>query len=83
MECQVFGTDSLLVEIGAVVMHAVDEERNELSAEEIEYIARITKRMVKETKMQLGEIAHLLPEEIPQETVDRILRKSRGETNGV
>ena len=79
MECQVFGTDSLLVEIGAVVMSAVEEDREELSAEEIEYITRITKRMVKETKMQLGEIAHLLPEEISQETVDRILKRGGGQ----
>ncbi len=78
MESKLFGTDALLVEIGAVVMHAVDEERNELSAEEIDYITGITKRMVKETKMQLGEIAHLLPEEISQETVDEILRDFRG-----
>ncbi len=78
MECQAFGTDPLLIEIGAVIMHTVDEGRSELNAEEIEYITRITKRMVKETKMQLGEIAHLLPEEIPQETVDEILRGNRG-----
>jgi len=78
MECQGFSTDSLLIEIGAVVMHTVDEGRSEFNAEEIEYITRITKRMVKETKMQLGEIAHLLPEEIPQETVDEILRSNRG-----
>jgi len=83
MESQIFGTDSLLIEIGAVVMHTVDEGRNELNAEETEYITRITKRMVKETKIQLGEIAHLLPEEIPQETVDKILRRNRGDTNGV
>ncbi len=78
MENQVFGTDSLLIEIGAVVMHTVDEDRNELNAEEIEYITGITRRMIKETKMQLGEIAHLLPEEIPQETVDKILRRNGG-----
>jgi len=30
--------------------------------------------MVKETKMQLGEIAHLLPEEIPEEAVVQILK---------
>ncbi len=79
MENQVFGSDSLLIEIGSVVMQTVDEDRNELNAEEIEYITRITRRMIKETKMQLGEIAHLLPEEIPQETVDKILRGDRGE----
>ena len=78
MECKLFGTDALLVEIGAVVMHAVDEERDELNAEEIDYITGITKRMVKETKMQLSEIAHLLPEEIPQETIDEILKDNRG-----
>jgi len=83
MENQVFGSDSLLIEIGSVVMHTVDEDRNELNAEEIEYIIRITKRMVKETKMQLGEISHLLPEEITQETVDKILRRNGGYTNGV
>ncbi len=83
MECEVFGSDALLIEIGAVIMHTVDEGRSELNAEEIKYITRITKRMVKETKMQLGEIAHLLPEEIPQETVDEILRGNRGLDNGV
>jgi len=31
---------------------------------EIEYITKFTNRLVKETKMQLGEIAHLLPEQI-------------------
>ncbi len=74
MECQVFGTDALLIEIGAVVMHTVDEGRSEFNAEEIEYITRITKRMVKETKMELGEIAHLMPEEIPEEIVAQILK---------
>ena len=78
MECQMFGADALLIEIGAVVMHTVDEDRSELNAEEIEYIKRITKRMVKETKMQLGAISHLLPEEISQEAVDEILRGNRG-----
>jgi hypothetical protein len=64
MEYGIVGTDPLLVEIGAVVMHLVDEGRSQLSTEETEYISRITKRMVKETKMQLGEIAHLLPDPI-------------------
>jgi len=64
MEYGVVGTDPLLIEIRGIAMHLVDEDRSELNAEEIEYIARITKRMVKETKMQLGEIAHLLPEQI-------------------
>ncbi len=64
MEYGIVGTDPLLVEIGSVVMHLVDEGRSELEAEEIEYITRITKRMVKETKMQLGAISHLLPDRI-------------------
>jgi len=64
MEYEVVGTDPLLIEIGAVVMHLVDEGRSELNAEEIEYITGITKRMVKEIKIQLGEIAHLLPDPI-------------------
>ncbi len=78
MEYGIVGTDPLLIEIGAVIMHTVDEGRSELNAEEIEYITRITRRMVKETKMELSQIAHLLQEEIPQETVDEILRGNRG-----
>ncbi len=74
MESLIFGTDSLLIEIGAVVMHTVDEGRSEFNAEEIEYITRITKRMVKETKMELSEIVHLMPEEIPEEIVVQILK---------
>jgi hypothetical protein len=64
MEYGAVGTDPLLIEVGAIVMHIVDEGRSELNAEEIEYITRITKRMVKEAKIQLGEIAHLLPDPI-------------------
>jgi len=64
MEYGAVGTDPLLIEVGAIVMHLVDEGRSELNAEEIEYITRITKRMVKEIKIQLGEIAHLLPDPI-------------------
>ncbi len=64
MEYGAVGTDPLLIEVGAIVMHIVDEGRSELNAEEIEYITRITKRMVKEIKIQLGEIAHLLPDPI-------------------
>ena len=78
MECELVAENSLLVEIGAVVMQVVDEDRSQLNAEEIEYITRITKRMVKETKMQLGDIAHLLPEEIPEEDLDKILKRGRG-----
>ncbi len=64
MEYGAVGTDPLLIEVGAIVMHIVDEGRSELNAEEIEYITRITKRMVKETKIRLGELAHLLPDPI-------------------
>ena len=67
--------DSLLSEINTVIGNAAQNGREDLNAEEIEYITRITKRMVKETKMQLGEIAHLLPEEIPEEDIDKILRE--------
>ncbi len=74
MEYGIVGTDPLLIEIGAVVMLLVDEGRNDLKAEEIEYITRITKRMVKETKMELSEIVHLMPEEIPEEIVVQILK---------
>ncbi len=75
MEYGIVGTDPLLVEIGAVVMHLVDEGRSELDAEEIEYIKRITKRMVKDTKLESSKIALLLPEEIPQEIVVQILKR--------
>ena len=78
MKCQVFGTDALLIEIGAVIMHTADEGRSDLNAEEIEYITRITRRMVKETKMQLGQIALLMPEEIPEEIVVQILKGHGG-----
>ena len=74
MECKLVSTDSILCEINAVIGHAAENGRNELNAEEIEYITRITKRMVKETKMQLGEIALLMPEEIPEEIVVQILK---------
>ncbi len=64
MECKLVSTDTILSEINAVIGHAAENGRDELNAEEIEYITRITKRMVKETNMQLGEIAHLLPDSI-------------------
>jgi len=74
MECKLVSTDTILIEINAVIGHAVENGHDELNAEEIEYITRITKRMVKETKMQLGEIALLMPEEIPEEIVVQILK---------
>ncbi len=74
MKCKLVSIDSILSEINAVIGHAAENGREELNAEEIKYISGITNRMVKETKMQLGEIAHLLPEEIPQETIVQILK---------
>ena len=67
--------DSLLSEIYAVFGHAAESGREDLNEEEIEYISRITSRMIKETKMQLSQIALILPEEIPEEIVVRILKR--------
>ena len=72
------GTDSLLKEVGDVVAQAVNEKRGELNAEEIEFVSRLTKRMVIEAKMQVADVAFLLPEEVPIETVSIILKKNRG-----
>ncbi len=74
MECKLVSTDTILSEINAVIGHAAENGRDDINAEEIEYITRIIKRMVKETKMQLGEIVHLMPEEIPEEIVVQILK---------
>ncbi len=74
MQCNLVSTDTILSEINAVIGHAAENGRDELNAEEIEYITRITKRMVKERKIQLGEIALLMPEEIPEEIVVQILK---------
>jgi len=74
MQCKLGSIDSLLSEIYEVFGHAAENGRDELNAEEIEYITRITKRMVKETKMESGKIALLMPEEIPQEIVVQILK---------
>jgi len=67
--------DSLLSEVYAVFGHAAESGREDLNEEEIEYISRITSRMIKETKMQISQIALILPEEIPQEIVVRILKR--------
>ena len=60
MECKLVSSDTILSEINAVIGHAAENGRNELNAEEIEYITRITKRMVKDTKMQLGGVLQRL-----------------------
>ena len=67
--------DSLLSEIYAVFGHAAESGREDLNEEEIVYITRITSRMIKETKMQVSQIALILPEEIPEEIVVRILKR--------
>ena len=66
--------DSLLSEINAVFGHAAEKGREELNAEEIEYITKITNRVVNETKMQLREIALLMPEEITEEALVLIVK---------
>ena len=66
--------DSLLSEINAVFGHAAENGREELTAEEIEYITRITKRVVDETQMQLSDIALLMPEEITEEALVMIVK---------
>jgi hypothetical protein len=77
MQSNLGSIDSLLREIYEVFGHAAESGREDLNEEEIEYITRITTRMIKEKKMKLNEIAHLLPEEIPQEIVVRILKRGR------
>lgn len=74
MKSNVGSIDSLLSEINAVFGHAAENGREELTAEEIEYVTRITKRVVKETKMQLREIALLMPEEITEEALVLIVK---------
>ena len=66
--------NSLLSEINAVFGHAAEKGRLELNAEEIEYISKITNRVVKETKMQLSEIALLMPEEVSEEAMVMIVK---------
>ncbi len=77
MQSNLGSIDSLLREIYEVFGHAAESGREDLNEEEIEYITRITTRMIKEKKMKLNEIVHLLPEEIPQEIVVRILKRGR------
>ncbi len=75
MQDKLGSIDSLMSEIYGVVAHAAESGREHLTVEEIEYIKRITKRMIKETKMESSKIALLLPEEIPQEIVVQILKR--------
>ncbi len=49
--------NSLLGEILAVVQHAVDDGRDKLNENEIEFVVSMTKRMVKEYKGQFNVIS--------------------------
>ncbi len=49
--------DSLLGEILVVVEHAVDDGRDILNENEIEFVTNMTKRMVKEYKGQFNVIS--------------------------
>jgi len=68
-------TTSLLQEIGFVVSEAAAEGRTELNAKEIEFVKRISKGFVNECKIQSGIIQYLLPEEISEETANKILEE--------
>jgi len=81
MQSNLGSIDSLLREIYEVFGHAAESGREDLNEEEIEYITRITTRMIKEKKMKLNEIAHLLPEEIPQAVVMHTVDEGRSELN--
>ena len=72
------GIDFFMKEIGGIVAQAADQGRDELNWEEIEFIKKYANRLVKEANMELADVAYLLPEEIPQETVVQIL-KGNGE----
>ncbi len=48
--------DSMLGEILAVVKHAVDDGRDKLDENEIEFVVNMTKRMVKEYEGQFNVI---------------------------
>ncbi len=67
------GIDFFMKEIGGIIAQAADQGRDELNWEEIEFIKKYANRLVKEANMELADVAYLLPEEIPQETVVQIL----------
>ena len=61
-------TDEILSEIHDVISFAAEKERRDtLTGDELQYIAGLCNRMVKETKMQMIEIEHLSPEEVPKQ----------------
>ncbi len=57
MSYSLIHNDSLLGEILAVVQHAVDDGRDRLNENEIEFVVSMTKRMVKEYKGQFNVIS--------------------------
>jgi len=72
------GIDFFIKEIGGIVAQAADQGRDELNWEEIVFIKKFANRLVKEANMELADVAYLLPEEIPQETVIQILTVTGG-----
>ncbi len=72
------GIDFFMKEIAGVVVQAAEQGRDELNWEEIVYIKKFANRLVKEANMELADVAYLLPEEIPQETVIQILNGTGG-----
>ena len=70
------GIDFFMKEIGGIVTQATEQGRDELNWEEIEFIKKFANRLVKEANMELADVAYLLPEEIPQETVVQILKEN-------
>ena len=68
MDSELDTTDEILSEIHDVIAYAAEKERRDnLTGDELEYIAGLCNRMVKETKIQMAEIEHLSPEEIPKQ----------------
>ncbi len=70
------GIDFIMKQIGGIVTQATDQGRDELNWEEIVYIKKFANRLVKEANMELADVAYLLPEEIPLETVVQILKEN-------
>ncbi len=57
MSYSLIHNDSLLGEILAVVEHAVDDGRDRLNENEIEFVVSMTKRMVKDYKDQFNVVS--------------------------
>ena len=68
MDSEIVFTDEILSEIHDVIAFAAEKEKREnLTGDELQYIAGLCNRMVKETKMQLTEIEQLSQEGIPKQ----------------